>query len=138
MTKCKEKCANFCDNACCYIPIKELTEQEATYLGSSNYIKEDGIYRLKNSPVSGACVFLDIKLKQCSIYNTPRFKVCRDYSCDIDVSRIVNLILAVKKQDIELNNRILEELRANARNYYPDMGEDEAVELMYPGVFSEN
>ncbi len=119
---CDDKFAPDCESACCYIPSKEITNEDSRRLDPENVVRlGEGIF-IKDNPVTGACPYLD---GGCTIYDK-RPQVCRDYSCSVD-GKIKGMVGRVKTQDLKLRRRVIDDLMETAKR---SSDPDAFIELM--------
>lgn len=127
--------ASYCGAACCYLPFKEVTPDEARELKRT--ISDGAHWYLKTNPESGGCVYLN-KDNTCTIYdNRPR--VCRAYDArdcagDTRLERFIALIDNYQNGNSFRRKKVVADLRATAIEAFPEIPPEEAYEHLSPEV----
>ncbi len=141
MIKCNERLSMYCQNACCYIKDKEITDQEATLLAPEGAVKwDDGKFRLRNNPVTGACVYLNIEEGHCNLVKrSPSLwpSLCSDYSCttsEEEIKRINRKVNLINNNDDYKSVRMVTDMLVEARDQFPGLSDEEALMVMYPDI----
>ncbi|MFH1275573.1 MAG: YkgJ family cysteine cluster protein [Candidatus Woesearchaeota archaeon] len=133
MTICDGPRADYCKNACCYLLDKPVTELEANTLGSHGAIRVDGEWRLRNDPVTGACVYLDIANERCSIYGLEkRPAICDSYTsqnCQNDGNRLNEIVRVIGNQDIRTAASAVDEIVTTTMREH-GIDEEEALKML--------
>ena len=131
MTTCDDIRKEYCQSACCYFKDKPITSEEAVLLGDEGAIKVDGEWRLRNNPMTGACVYLDTQEGRCEIYTSERRpSVCKEYSCANDGGRIERIITRIGQHDIRTSSRVIDDLLQEARRNHPGLSNEEITTLL--------